>query len=100
MLKTKVIRSVLLSVGLASILTKDYCKPGQSCWPSDKDIQELSNLLDPTFERILSWSGGNNPRISSVPFNSTGDQPLYGLGTKSMKPIYTRSEEDSRNTCF
>ena len=50
--------------------------------------------------RNLIWTGEGSPRVSAVPINSPGDQPLYGLGNKLMQPLYKRTEEDRANQCF
>jgi ribonuclease T2 len=49
--------------------------------------------------RVLTWSGGSNPPVSSVPLNSPSSQPLYGLGT-NLSAVYTRDNADLNNTCF
>lgn len=56
--------------------------------------------MDPSIKRNLSWAGGDNPRVSSVPIDSEGDQPLYGLGVNGLKPVYERSEIDRANICY
>lgn len=56
--------------------------------------------MDPSAARVLKWNGQGTPRVSSVPSESPGDQPLYGLGVAGLKPVYITSDADSNKTCF
>jgi ribonuclease T2 len=49
--------------------------------------------------RVLKWNGGTNPYVSSVPYGSPGNQPLYGLGA-NLAAVYVRGASDLNNTCF
>lgn len=82
---------ILLTCGIA--WSKDYCIPHEtSCWPTSDHIDKLTQALDTTAKRILSWSGLSQARVSAVPLGSPNDQPLYGLGEKGLKPVYVRGE--------
>ncbi len=76
----------LFSASLSS--AKTYCSEGQACWPTQAEIDQLSQDLDPTARRVLNWAGGRNPRITAVPIFSPNDQPLYGFGVSGLKPLY------------
>jgi hypothetical protein len=58
---------------------------------------QLNNTLNPALMRQLVWNGTEFPRVSAVPITSVNDQPLYGLGTNSLKPLYQRTEKDRGN---
>ena len=88
-----------LLFGVSSVLGKQYCKRGQPCWPTQAEIEGLTASFDPTAKRSLWWQGLPHPRISGVPLNSPGDQPLYGAGI-ALKPVYTETEADRAGTCF
>lgn len=75
---------------------RSYCQYGdKQCWPSQADLDALSESLNPMLVRNLTWSGKeSDPRISAVPLMSEGDQPLYGLSRTGLKPVYVRNETD------
>ena len=105
MIKTKkrIFLSLLISIKLSGFLVQaaQYCKYNETtCWPTIDDIQKLNETLNTTANRQLAWKGSESPRPSAVPINSAGDQPLYGLGNDTMKPLYVRTEEDRKNQCF
>lgn len=77
---------------------KNYCRRGQACWPSDQDLRSLQTALDPAVPRVLVWAGEGTPRVSSVPAESPGDQPLFGLGVAGLKPYYYAN--DTTAPCF
>eukprot|EP00756_Hemistasia_phaeocysticola_P033317 Hpha_TRINITY_DN16459_c2_g1::TRINITY_DN16459_c2_g1_i4::g.162890::m.162890 len=78
-----------------------HCKPDEaSCWPTDAEIALFISELDPAAKRELRWYGEPYARPSPFPINSTGDQPLYGLGFDTLKPLYVRNGSDLEHQCF
>mmetsp|Transcript_7446 Transcript_7446/g.23469 ORF Transcript_7446/g.23469 Transcript_7446/m.23469 type:complete len:569 (+) Transcript_7446:782-2488(+) len=75
------------------------CRRGDPCWPTEAEIAALRASLDPAAPRNLVWPGGSSPRVCAVPYNSSGDQPLYGAG-KGLQPMYVESNSDRASTCF
>eukprot|EP00128_Syssomonas_multiformis_P013889 Colp12_sorted_trinity150504_noHs@5171 len=93
---------LVLVLGLlaATSTAQTKCAPGQSCWPTTNQIRALYNSLDPQLPRKLEWKGGENCRVSAVPQSSPSEQPLFGLGTHELKPLYVRQPTDNTSTCF
>lgn len=94
----------LLSVAVIGTVSTDppqypnFCKPGENCWPSDSELQALSDALNPDQIRNLTWPGGDSPRTSAVPFGSPGNQPLFGM-TDNLKPLYV-ADPNARPDCY
>lgn len=81
-------------------LGKSYCQRGESCWPTLEDVNALKAKLNPEQPRILKWDGAPNPRVSSVPLFSPGDQPLYGLGVNGLDALYYDPDFDMSKQCY
>lgn len=83
---------LLSSIVVTATTLKDkHCQPNQACWPKASDVAKLYNDFGGyDFERVLYWSGGDNPPVSGVPVGSPqapNTQPLYGIGA-NLSAVY------------
>jgi len=80
--------SLLLTVALAQYPhgPPNKCRHGQTCWPTEAEINILVASLNPELNRTLVWNGPPTPVPTWIP--SGTKQPLFGVG-KDMKPLYT-----------
>ena len=94
--------ALLLSIGLgiSGAAAKQYCKRSEPCWPTDAEINALAASLNPAASRRLFWANAQAPRVCGVPWQSPGEQPLYGLGLLPLRPLYNESESDRAHECF
>ena len=90
---------ILLFVCSISCSKRLCCQLGEECWPTEDELQELYQLLDPTTERTLYWEGDGTPRVCAVPIGSPGEQPLYGDG-QNLAPLYTQQGDCIENQTF
>ena len=95
---------VVLALAVAAMpaasAVRTYCAPGDSCWPSAAEVAALSSALDPNATRLLYWKGINYARPCAVGVQSPDQQPLYGVGTKPMSPVYVNSTTNVTAQCF
>lgn len=97
-------RSFLILLSLLPILlsqpaNKTYCtRTNTTCWPTQPEIDALYQTLEPSLDRILTWTQGS-PRVGPVITSSPNDQPFWGK-SKGLKPLYAGSEGDSSYKCF
>ena len=61
--------ALLSSTAYCAQQQRSYCQYGEKeCWPSQADLDALSESLNPKLVRNLTWSGNlADPRISAVP---------------------------------
>lgn len=84
----------------------NWCKPAEkSCWPTQADIAELEQQLDPHIPRNgLKWTSYPQPQTAPVPSQSLDDMPFYGLGsndTQGVKALYHYENlDDLVKPCF
>ena len=45
---------VLASLLCSSVLAIDYCRPSESCWPSDAIIQDFKTRMNATMARVMT----------------------------------------------
>lgn len=79
--------------------TSDRCQRGEDCWPSPSEVRALRQALEPELPRSLVWKGPKTPRVCGVPINASGEQPLYGAGSK-LAPLEVQDEEEATKLCF
>ena len=99
-------------------------RSNNTCWPTDSEIADLFEKLDPNAERTLITKPFSSIFPCAIPIESAGQQPLYGgtkertittcsslfkyyiyisfhiLAGKSLLPLYVESEGDRNGTCF
>ena len=78
-----------------------YCQPGEACWPTEEDVQGLSQSFSIS-PRILKWNGPTTPEPCGVPYSANNVQPLYGYGMNGMLPVYSDLQRtiNSTHPCF
>jgi len=81
------------------------CQRGETCWPTQEEVQDLFNSLNPEMNRTFgTWQPGDT-RITAVPFiageggQNVNEQPLYGLAQNQMDPVYYFDAEEPE-ACF
>eukprot|EP01061_Rhynchopus_euleeides_P025400 TRINITY_DN4105_c0_g1_i1.p1 TRINITY_DN4105_c0_g1~~TRINITY_DN4105_c0_g1_i1.p1 ORF type:complete len:554 (+),score=189.68 TRINITY_DN4105_c0_g1_i1:41-1663(+) len=72
--------------------TTRHCHRGEWCWPSEYKLRLLRTMLNPDMPRTLEQLP-DGPYVSALPvaLDGTDVQPLYGLGTEQMEPLYIRT---------
>ena len=87
--------TLVLAFFVALVLGRECCMKGDSCWPTEEELNTFYQELDPSINRTLWWNGPDYPRVCGVPILSEGEQPLFGDGV-DMEPLYTQET----NSCF
>jgi len=70
------------------------CRRGDSCWPTETEVHNLHNSLNPEWPRDLHWiPGSGKPVTTAVPL-SPNLQPLFGMN-RNLQPLYVqRADHD------
>ncbi|KAF4551274.1 Ribonuclease T2-like protein [Elsinoe fawcettii] len=81
----------------------NWCTPSDSsCWPTETDIRELEQALDPNVPRLgVQWSSYPDPQPAPVPSASYNNQSFYGLGSEGLQALYYYKDLDEmQRPCF
>eukprot|EP00931_Biecheleriopsis_adriatica_P104713 TRINITY_DN7934_c0_g1_i3.p1 TRINITY_DN7934_c0_g1~~TRINITY_DN7934_c0_g1_i3.p1 ORF type:complete len:589 (+),score=77.63 TRINITY_DN7934_c0_g1_i3:139-1905(+) len=90
---------LLLVLQYSLCCSANFCQPGDTCWPSQAELEALTADLAPEASRSLHWSGGDVPQPLPVPIESRVRQPLFGEN-QDLKPLYVGSAADGCEHCM